>query len=109
MSIKTPRLIRDSCGVYYFRLNVYTGVVETDRPRRLRQSPAQCPSPPLHLLVVPRVKSAAGVWKLNSKAMFDRERLRELQTGYGEALAPLGIRRGESGSQAVQRHHCGGC
>ena len=54
-----------------------------------------------HLLVVPRVKSAAGIWKLNSKALFDRERLRELQTGYGEALAPLGIRRGEPGSQAV--------
>jgi hypothetical protein len=54
-----------------------------------------------HLLVVPRVKSAAGVWKLNSKALFDRERLRELQTGYGEALAPLGIRRGEPGSQAM--------
>jgi hypothetical protein len=54
-----------------------------------------------HLLVVPRVKSAAGVWKLNSKALFDRERLRELQTGYGEVLAPLGIRRGEPGSQAV--------
>ncbi len=53
-----------------------------------------------HLLVVPRVKSAAGVWKLNSKALFDRERLRELQTGYGKALAPLGIRRGEPGSQA---------
>ena len=52
-----------------------------------------------HLLVVPRVKSA-GVWKLNSKALFDRERLRELQTGYGKALAPLGIRRGEPGSQA---------
>ncbi len=57
--------------------------------------------PHLHLLVIPRVKSAAGVWKLNSKALFDRERLRELQTGYGEALAPLGIRRGEPGSQAV--------
>ncbi len=54
-----------------------------------------------HLLVIPRVKSTAGVWKLNSKALFDRERLRELQTGYGEALAPLGIRRGEPGSQAV--------
>ncbi len=54
-----------------------------------------------HLLVIPRVKSAAGVWKLNSKALFDRERLRELQTGYGEALAPLGVRRGEPGSQAV--------
>jgi Plasmid recombination enzyme len=54
-----------------------------------------------HLLVVPRVKSATGAWKLNSKALFDRERLRELQTGYGEALAPLGIRRGEPGSQAT--------
>lgn len=58
-------------------------------------------TPHLHLLVVPRVKSTAGGWKLNSKALFDRERLRELQTGYGEALAPLGIRRGEPGSQAV--------
>lgn len=58
-------------------------------------------TPHLHLLVVPRVKSAAGIWKLNSKALFDRERLRELQTGYGEALAPLGIRRGEPGSRAV--------
>ena len=58
-------------------------------------------TPHLHLLVVPRVKSAAGVWKLNSKALFDRERLRELQTGYGEALAPLGIRRGEPGSMAT--------
>jgi hypothetical protein len=57
-------------------------------------------TPHLHLLVVPRVKSAAGVWKLNSKALFDRERLRELQTGYGQAMAPLGIRRGEPGSQA---------
>ncbi len=58
-------------------------------------------TPHLHLLVVPRVKSAAGIWKLNSKAQFDRERLRELQTSYGEAMAPLGIRRGEPGSQAA--------
>jgi len=57
-------------------------------------------TPHMHLLVVPRVKSAEGVWKLNSKALFDRERLRELQTSYGEALAPLGIRRGEPGSMA---------
>ncbi len=57
--------------------------------------------PHLHLLVIPRVKSAAGVWKLNSKALFDRARLRDMQTSYGEALAPLGIRRGEPGSQAV--------
>ena len=47
-----------------------------------------------HLLVIPCVKSATGVWKLNSKALFDRERLREMQTSYGEALTPLGIRRG---------------
>jgi hypothetical protein len=47
------------------------------------------------------VKSAKGAWKLNSKALFDRERLRELQTEYGNALAPLGIRRGEPGSQSV--------
>ncbi len=58
-------------------------------------------TPHMHLLVVPRVKSAAGVWKLNSKALFDRERLRELQTSYGKAMAPLGIRRGEPGSQAA--------
>jgi len=58
-------------------------------------------TPHLHLLVVPRVKTATGAWKLNSKALFDRERLRELQTAYGNALAPLGIRRGEPGSQAA--------
>ena len=58
-------------------------------------------TPHMHLLVVPRVKSAAGAWKLNSKALFDRERMRELQTGFGEALAPLGIRRGEPGSMAT--------
>ena len=53
-----------------------------------------------HLLVVPRLRAADGTWKLNSKALFDRERLRELQTSYGEAVAPLGIRRGEPGSKA---------
>jgi len=58
-------------------------------------------TPHLHLLVVPRVRSPSGTWRLNSKALFDRERLRELQTAYGEALAPLGIRRGEPGSQAA--------
>jgi len=59
-------------------------------------------TPHLHLLVVPRVRlSLSGTWRLNSKGLFDRERLRELQTAYGEALAPLGIRRGEPGSQAV--------
>jgi hypothetical protein len=58
-------------------------------------------TPHLHLLVIPRVKSAAGVWKLNSKALFDRKRLRELQTSYGESMAPLGIRRGEPGSMAT--------
>jgi hypothetical protein len=58
-------------------------------------------TPHIHLLIVPRVRSATGVWKLNSKALFDRERLRELQTGYGEAMSPLGIRRGEPGSQAT--------
>lgn len=57
-------------------------------------------TPHAHLMVVPRVRAADGSWKLNSKALFDRERLRDLQTGYGEALAPLGIRRGEPGSNA---------
>ena len=37
---------------------------------------------------------------LTPSTLFDRERLREMQTSYGEALAPLGIRRGEPGSQA---------
>lgn len=58
-------------------------------------------TPHAHLLVVPRVRAVDGSWKLNSKALFDRERLRDLQTGYGEALAPLGIRRGEPGSKAT--------
>lgn len=56
-------------------------------------------SPHLHLLLIPRVRKGTG-WHLNSKALFDRERLRELQTSYAEALAPLNIRRGEPGSQA---------
>lgn len=53
-----------------------------------------------HALVIPRVKSPDGTWKLNSKALFDRDKLRALQTSYGEAMAPLGIRRGEPGSKA---------
>ncbi|MBL0427333.1 plasmid recombination protein [Ramlibacter alkalitolerans] len=56
-------------------------------------------TPHCHILVVPRVRAGAG-WKLNSKALFDRARLRELQSSYAEALAPLGIRRGEPGSEA---------
>lgn len=58
-------------------------------------------TPHAHLLVIPRVRAAAGTWKLNSKALFDRERLRDLQTSYGQAVAPLGIRRGEPGSKAT--------
>ena len=58
-------------------------------------------TPHAHLMVVPRVRAADGTWKLNSKALFDRERLRDLQTSYGEALSPLGIRRGEPGSKAT--------
>ena len=57
-------------------------------------------TPHAHLLVVPRVQKADGGWKLNSKALFDRERLRELQTSFAEVLAHLGIRRGEAGSKA---------
>lgn len=57
-------------------------------------------TPHAHILVVPRVRTASGSWKLNSKALFDKERLRELQTSFGEALKHLGIRRGEPGSQA---------
>lgn len=57
-------------------------------------------TPHIHLLVVPRVAKLEGGWKLNSKALFDRARLRELQTAYGEAVAPLGIQRGLAGSMA---------
>lgn len=57
-------------------------------------------TPHMHLLVVPRVRTREGAWKLNSEALFDRERLRDLQTGYGAALGPLGIKRGEPGSKA---------
>jgi hypothetical protein len=57
-------------------------------------------TPHLHLLVVPRIAKPEGGWRLNSKALFDRDKLRALQTSYGEALAPLGIRRGEPGSKA---------
>lgn len=56
-------------------------------------------TPHCHVLVVPRIRAGAG-WKLNSKSLFDRARLRELQSSYAEALAPLGIRRGEPGSEA---------
>lgn len=56
-------------------------------------------TPHVHVLCIPRVRSGAG-WKLNSKALFDRARLRDLQSSYAEALAPLGIRRGEPGSDA---------
>lgn len=54
----------------------------------------------IHLLVVPRIAKPEGGWKLNSKALFDRAKLRELQTAYGEAVAPLGIQRGLAGSMA---------
>jgi len=57
-------------------------------------------TPHAHLLVVPRVKKPDGGWKLNSKALFDRERLRELQTSFAEAIAHLSIKRGEPGSKA---------
>jgi len=58
-------------------------------------------TPHIHILCVPRVKTAAGGWKLNSKALFDRQRLRDMQSSYAAAMAPLGIRRGEPGSEAV--------
>ena len=58
-------------------------------------------APHMHILCIPRVRTEAGRWKLNSKALFDRERLRELQSSYGVAMAPLGIRRGEPGSIAT--------
>lgn len=58
-------------------------------------------SPHIHCLVTPRVRTAASGWKLNSKALFDQQRLREMQSSYADAMAPLGIRRGEPGSDAV--------
>lgn len=58
-------------------------------------------SPHIHCLVTPRVKTATSGWKLNSKALFDRQRLRDMQSSYAAAMAPLGIRRGEPGSDAV--------
>lgn len=48
---------------------------------------------------VDRASRGWGGWKLNSKALFDRARLRELQS-YADALAPLGIRRGEPGKRS---------
>jgi len=57
-------------------------------------------TPHAHLLVVPRVQKQGGGWRLNSKALFDRERLRELQTSFADAIAHLGIKRGEPGSRA---------
>lgn len=58
-------------------------------------------TPHIHLLVVPRTNKPDGGWRLNSKALFDRQRLRDLQTAYGEAVAPLGIQRGLPGSMAT--------
>lgn len=49
---------------------------------------------------MPRVRTANGSWHLNSKALFDREQLRDLQTSYAKAMEPLGLRRGEPGSEA---------
>lgn len=57
-------------------------------------------TPHAHLLVVPRVQKPSGGWRLNSKALFDRERLRELQSSFADAIAHLGIKRGEPGSKA---------
>ena len=54
-----------------------------------------------HCICVPRERKPGGGWKLNSKKFFDREQLRALQTSYGEAMQPLGIKRGEPGSKAT--------
>lgn len=56
-------------------------------------------TPHAHVLLVPRVRGPNG-WKLNSKALFNRASLRQLQSSFADALAPLGIRRGEPGSEA---------
>ena len=56
-------------------------------------------TPHAHVLIVPRVRAANG-WKLDSKSLFNRASLRQLQSSYADALAPLGIRRGEPGSEA---------
>jgi hypothetical protein len=57
-------------------------------------------TPHAHLLCVPRERKADGGWRLNSKKFFDREKLRDLQSSYGEAMAPLGLKRGEPSSTA---------
>jgi hypothetical protein len=56
-------------------------------------------TPHAHVLIVPRVRAASG-WKLDSKSLFNRASLRALQSSYADAMAPLGIRRGEEGSEA---------
>jgi hypothetical protein len=56
-------------------------------------------TPHAHVLIVPRVRAANG-WKLDSKSLFNRASLRALQSSFADAMAPLGIRRGEEGSEA---------
>jgi Plasmid recombination enzyme len=57
-------------------------------------------TPHLHVLVVPRVRDGKSGWKLNSKALFDRQRFRDMQPSYAVAVQHLRIRRGEPGSNA---------
>ena len=75
-------------------------------------------APHFHVYVVPLVKHYAhirwspnarakrfkdGQWKIAGREYFTRKHLIELQDLYGEAIAPLGIHRGERGSKAKHK------
>lgn len=53
-------------------------------------------TPHIHALVVPLTEDG----RLSAKDVFNRTALRELQSSYAAACAPLGLSRGESGSRA---------
>ncbi len=95
MSIKTPRLIRDRCGVYYFRLIVPLALRQSVGKTEFRRSLRTKDS------AIARQRALALSVAVETRMNDDIGNFSHLQTGYGEALAPLGIRRGEPGSQAV--------
>jgi len=75
-------------------------------------------APHFHVYVVPLVKHRehirwspnarakrfkGGQWKIAGREYFTRKHLIELQDLYGEAIAPLGLHRGERGSKAKHK------
>ncbi|MFT3991731.1 MAG: plasmid recombination protein [Luteolibacter sp.] len=75
-------------------------------------------APHFHVYVVPLVKHREyirwssnarakrfkdGQWKIAGREYFTRSHLIELQDVYGEAIAPLGLHRGERGSKAKHK------